>query len=395
MYICGRYCFVYGQEPTCEDLTQVPACAACAKPACKTAEQFEAMGTASSMPLSKAGLSMLDAAIAHCAASNLPAPKLTRASDTAALVALWAAMGKPAVMIDWGVSDPCAGVATTPNNAGFAFWKGVACRPCSDDPTLFCVRSIWLHQKTLVGQLPAGFRDLVDLEILLLSANNVTGHLPTGLLNSFPSLTLLDLSYNMIEGEAPLADLAGLRRLKRVNFGNSAFAPSNPCIRHSICFRPQILHPSDPGPNPHTTDHFDSISQPSEPFHGGFDSLLYFNINYNRNMSGPFPAAFGAMPKLQHLSTHDTNLTGKLPTHPRAFTSVDTLLVSGSSICGDAPPSCFRPVAGQEDSAFCDVIEGGKSVLPACSAEDSAIGGGSPMPKIRLGAPARQYSNEQ
>jgi len=219
-----------------------------------------------------------------------------------------------------------------------------------------------LHQKTLVGQLPAGFRDLVDLEILLLSANNVTGHLPTGLLNSFPSLTLLDLSYNMIEGEAPLADLAGLRRLKRVNFGNN---------------------------------HFDSISQPSEPFHGGFDSLLYFNINYNRNMSGPFPAAFGAMPKLQHLSTHDTNLTGKLPTHPRAFTSVDTLLVSGSSICGDAPPSCFRPVAGQEDSAFCDVIEGGKSVLPACSAEDSAIGGGSPMPKIRLGAPARQYSNEQ
>ena len=44
-------------------------------PACKNAseyaQEYAAMGTASAMPLSKAGFDMLDAAIAHCTASFL------------------------------------------------------------------------------------------------------------------------------------------------------------------------------------------------------------------------------------------------------------------------------------------------------------------------------------
>ena len=233
----------------------------------------------------------------------------------------------------------------------------MACRPCSDNPTLFCVRSIWLHQKSLKGQIPTEFRDLVDLEILLLSANNITGPLPVGMLATFTKLSKLDLSYNLITGEFPLAELADLPRLKRVNVDNN---------------------------------HLDTISQPED---GGFDSLLYFNIDYNRNLTGPFPSAFGAMPKLEYLSIHDTHFIGKLPTHARAFPSADTLLLSGSYVCGQLPPACFHPVAGQEEAAFCDVVEGGKSVLSACGILDGLIGGGSAMPKIRLGAPARQYSD--
>ena len=134
----------------------------------------------------------------------------------------------------------------------------MACRPCSDNPTLFCVRSIWLHQKSLKGQIPTEFRNLVDLEILLLSANNITGPLPVGMLATFTKLSKLDLSYNLITGEFPLAELADLPRLKRVNVDNN---------------------------------HLDTISQPED---GGFDSLLYFNIDYNRNLTGPFPSAFVA-----------------------------------------------------------------------------------------------------
>ena len=113
------YCFIYGQETSCDEFEPdefgqpkglVPPCDACEPPACKTAEEYAAMGTRSSMPLSQAGFDMLDAAIAHCAASNLPAlPSKTRPSDKRALESLWEAMGKPGVMDDWGNADPCAG----------------------------------------------------------------------------------------------------------------------------------------------------------------------------------------------------------------------------------------------------------------------------------------------
>jgi hypothetical protein len=122
------YCFIYGQETSCDEFEAdefgqpkglVPPCDACEPPACKSAEEYAAMGTASSMPLSQAGFDMLDAAIAHCAASNLPAlPTETRPSDISALTSLWEAMGTPDVMIDWGNADPCAGtssVQTHPN----------------------------------------------------------------------------------------------------------------------------------------------------------------------------------------------------------------------------------------------------------------------------------------
>lgn len=113
------------------------------------------------------------------------------------------------------------GDATTPNAVGFAFWKGVACQPCNDDPTLYCVRSIWLHQKLLLGTIPRAFLGLTDLKILLMSANNITGPLEPGIVSSFPNLRHLDLSYNQITGTLPLGDLAGLHDLKLAKFNNN------------------------------------------------------------------------------------------------------------------------------------------------------------------------------
>ena len=85
------YCFIYGQNASCDEFELdefgkpkglVPPCDECMPPACKNAseyaQEYAAMGTASAMPLSKAGFDMLDAAIAHCTASFLPAlPNVT------------------------------------------------------------------------------------------------------------------------------------------------------------------------------------------------------------------------------------------------------------------------------------------------------------------------------
>ena len=155
-----------------------------------------------------------------CGTSSTNSPTMTKPSDRAALLSLWEAMGKPGVMVDWGNEDPCVGNATTPNAAGFAFWKGVACHPCEDEPMLYCVRSIFLHQKSLVGSIPTTFSNLSDLEILLLSANNIIGPIEKGILSSFPQLRRLDLSYNMINGTLPLSDLADLHKLRGAYFDN-------------------------------------------------------------------------------------------------------------------------------------------------------------------------------
>eukprot|EP00978_Attheya_sp_CCMP212_P001229 scaffold2560_cov35-Attheya_sp.AAC.1 len=283
---------------------------------------------------------------------NVVLPESTRPTDFAALMSLFEAMGKPSVMIDWGKDDPCVGKADTPNAEGFAFWKGVACQPCNDDPTLYCVRSIFLHQKRLEGTIPTTFSNLSDLEILLLSANNITGPIETGILSSFPQLRRLDLSYNMITGTLPLSDLAALHDIKAALFDNN---------------------------------HFDAIDDPPSPYSGGFENLKNLNFNYNRNMSGLFPSAIAYMPQLEFVKIHDTNLTGPLPTDDRAFFSADMLMLSGSSVCGDLPPICYSIVPSRQKVAFCDV-----DVLPLCPDGTVAPPADLPPP-IRIGTPNRPY----
>ena len=200
-------------------------------------------------------------------------PNHTKPSDQQALLDLFHAIGNNVTMIDWGKGDPCIGDATTPNAVGFAFWKGIACQPCNDDPTVYCVRSIFLHQKNLLGSIPKTFSGLTDLEILWLSANNITGPIEKGMLSSFPKLRRLDVSYNQITGTLPLSDLAELHDLRSAEFDNN---------------------------------HFDAIDCPPPPFYGGFENLKVLNFNYNRNMTSLFPAALAYMPKLEVIKIHDT-----------------------------------------------------------------------------------------
>jgi hypothetical protein len=282
-------------------------------------------------------------------------PNITKPSDRRALLSLWEAMGKPGVMIDWGNEDPCVGKATTPNASGFAFWKGVACQPCNDDPTLYCVRSIFLHEKSLKGSIPSTFSNLSDLEILMMSANNITGPIEKGILSSFPKLRRLYLSYNMINGTLPLSDLSGLHDLKTAYFDNN---------------------------------HLDAIDDPPPPLTGGFENLKSLNFNYNRNMTCKFPSAIAYMPRLEYINIHDTNITGPVPNDERAFLSTDMLMLSGSSVCGELPPICTSIIPGRFTTTFCDV-----DVLPSCNAHHTPPPLPQVQPLIRLGTANRTYGN--
>jgi len=225
-------------------------------------------------------------------------------------------MGKQGVMYGWGEGDPCVGeqknAAALANSQGFGPWKGVGCVPCTDEPRLYCVSQIWLHQKSLNGSIPEEFRDMKELAWLFLSANNMTGPLPTSIWKTFPKLSMLDLSYNTITGDLPLGAMSGNSRLVRILANDNQF---------------------------------DSISYSG----GGFQSLLELNFMYNRNMSGTFPLALGEAPKLRNMYVHDTNLTHLVP--QGAWPYVRHLVISGNGkLCGRLPQVCKY-----EDETWCDL----------------------------------------
>jgi len=242
-----------------------------------------------------------------------PVRNQTRPSDKQALLALYDANGRQGTLLGWGVGDPCVGEAgpEQANAQGFGPWKGVACAPCPEDARYFCVTQIWQHQKSLNGTIPETFRGLTELTWLFLSANNLTGPLPTTIWSTLPKLRMLDLSYNTINGVLPLDAMSSCPELNQILVNDN---------------------------------HFDAVRYSG----GGFESLEELNFKYNRNMSGTFPAALSELPELRNLQIHDSNLIGRVPDGP--WPSMRTLVISGTGgLCGPLPSVCGR------GGSWCDV----------------------------------------
>jgi hypothetical protein len=103
----------------------------------------------------------------------------------------------------------------------------------------------------------------------------------------------------------------------------------------------------------------------------------------NPNMSGLFSSAIAYMPQLESVKIHDKNLTGQLPTDASASFSVDMLMLSGSSVCGDLPPICYLVVPSCQRVAFCYV-----DVLSLCP---DMVPPAEWPPPIRIGTPNGLY----
>lgn len=263
-----------------------------------------------------------------------PPEQTTRPSDIVALTAFWESVkgtdgeGKPGGCAPgWGDQslDPCAGDATDPNNAqGFGQWKGVACVTCPDEPQYLCVAQIWLDDKCLFGTIPETFAGLTELWWLLLSQNNITGPLPTTNWVTLPKLVSIDLSHNTITGDLPLDSMKNNDRLRYIK------------VYHNM---------------------LDTLTYTG----GGFKSLYWLKMIYNRNLTATFPDGFASIPHLRELEMHDTNISGgPVPTGP--WRNLEMLWISGTGgLCGDRLPDacgnrqCIDYSPFDPPATYCDL----------------------------------------
>ena len=133
-----------------------------------------------------------------------------------------------------------------------------------------------LHENGLTGGIPTEFGRITSLETLTLRANNLTGPIPPEF-GSLTSLTRLELDGNALTGQLP-QQLGDLTRLEKL--------------------------------------------------------LLASN-----ELAGPLPSEFGGMTALQELTlTNNAEMAGALPAELTALTRLEVFLAGGTNLCVPSDP---------------------------------------------------------
>ena len=230
-------------------------------------------------------------------------------------------------------------------------WDGIAMRGTGR------VGGIHLVGRGLAGSIPASFNNLVGLERLTLTNNDLTGEIPD--LSDLDNLEWLVLGGNAFTGGIPttLADMDGLIRLW-LHRNEGGFEGGIPAELGGLSkLRYLTLHGNG------LTGEI-----PSEL--GNLTDLKALYL-YNNNLSGSIPAELGnimtdADDTLRLLYLHNNMLTGDVPAELGNLVSLraDTtkgLRLSGNMLTGCIPASIFDAAADAEAAG-----------LMACPADDGS-----------------------
>ena len=173
----------------------------------------------------------------------------------------------------WNTSDPiCPG-------SGGENWYGISC-----DDTNSHVTAIQLPTNGLSGSLPAGLNGLTSLTFVDVSANQLSGPIPS--LDGLADLSTFNARDNQLSGPAP--DLASLSNLNTFNVGTFYFTADGTW--------PTTPHNRLTGSIPALT---------------GLRNLQIFNVTGNE-LTGSIPELTG-LANLEQFSATGNQLTGSIP----------------------------------------------------------------------------------
>ncbi|CAE7239942.1 EMS1 [Symbiodinium sp. KB8] len=161
------------------------------------------------------------------------------------------------------------------------------------------VVSIYAPGRLLKGNIPAELGNLTALQILDLSANQLTGKIPAEI-SSLARLRVLALSYNNLAGPIP-REICELASLHSLDLGHNKLTGQIP------------------------------------PGLGNMTNLVMLDLARNR-LSGPIPMTMGPFISLQDLSLSDNQLTGPIPSEIADLPSLHSIHLSGNKLTGQIPP---------------------------------------------------------
>ncbi|KAL6639042.1 hypothetical protein ACP70R_022772 [Stipagrostis hirtigluma subsp. patula] len=210
-----------------------------------------------------------------------------------------------------------------------------------------------MAENMITGSLPLGLSKLVKLERLMLHTNNLTGKIPPELSN-LAKLFHLDLSQNQLSGQIP-PELSQMRNLQYLDISMNKLSGLIPhelgsCM-NLISLR--INHNSLSGYLPVSIGNLVNLQ-------------IVFDIS-NNNLTGSIPAQLRNLEKLELLNLSHNQFNGSIPSFFANMISLSTLDVSYNNLEGPLPTGGLFNNTLREWFIHNKGLCGNLSGLPTCS----------------------------
>ncbi|XP_057463168.1 probable LRR receptor-like serine/threonine-protein kinase At3g47570 [Actinidia eriantha] len=184
----------------------------------------------------------------------------------------------------------------------------------------------------LVGTIPAGISNFVNLFELDLQNNFFSGAMPFGI-GKLRNLQQLDFSGNKLSGPIPLS-IGNLTKMFHLNLAENYFNGSIPSSIDNLLGL-QILNLS-----------YNILVSMIPETLGLFSTLTSLNLAHN-SFIGPLPLEIGALKHVQELDISDNKLSGDIPSTLGNCLTLERLVLGGNTFWGTIPPS-FSSLKGIE-----------------------------------------------
>ncbi|KAL4331416.1 hypothetical protein AHAS_Ahas13G0497900 [Arachis hypogaea] len=196
-------------------------------------------------------------------------------------------------------------------------WSGIQCDPSSSH-----VISISLTSQQLHGEISPFLGNISSLQVLDLSSNSFTGHIPYQL-SRCTQLTVLGLFENSLSGPIP-PELGNLKRLQYLDLGSNFL---NGTLPESIFNITSLLGIAFNNNNLTGTI----------PSHIGKLLNLIQMIGYGNSLVGSIPPSIGNLEALKALDFSQNQLSGVIPKEIGNLTNLQSLLLFQNSLSGKIP----------------------------------------------------------
>ncbi|XP_050126912.1 probable LRR receptor-like serine/threonine-protein kinase At3g47570 isoform X1 [Malus sylvestris] len=168
----------------------------------------------------------------------------------------------------------------------------------------------------LVGSIPNGIGNLVNLESLYLSMNQFSGEIPSDL-GKLQNLYLLDLAINSLSGEIP-SSFGNLSRLTKLYFDQNKLQGNLP-LSLAECHNLQVLFVTN-----------NNLSGNISPRVIGLSSS-YISLDLSQNrFTSPFPQEVGKLINLEYLDVSENMFSGQIPSGLGSCIKLEYIYLQGN-----------------------------------------------------------------